>query len=191
MAVLKIKDTDGTWQAQGNVGVFGSSCEEIWTQLVDIELEENTQMVDQTWPLIPMKKIRVLIETPAASSNTNYMPVTIATQTEMLNIFNFYNAGFYPTPLPQTSKCNYEYLIEVIKLGDDAFIKFTESKGGIRGLITNETQRIFLLDEVKSAMSDGCSIYNKKMYDQITGIRFQTYSEFSAGTKLKIWGLAK
>lgn len=25
MALLKIKDTDGTWQAQGNVGVFGSS----------------------------------------------------------------------------------------------------------------------------------------------------------------------
>ena len=29
MALLKIKDTDGTWQAQGNVGVFGNNTEKL------------------------------------------------------------------------------------------------------------------------------------------------------------------
>lgn len=29
MALLKIKDIDGIWQTQGNVGVFGGSCDEM------------------------------------------------------------------------------------------------------------------------------------------------------------------
>lgn len=41
MALLKIKDTDGTWKAQGNVGVFGSSDSREWVLIDEIILSED------------------------------------------------------------------------------------------------------------------------------------------------------
>lgn len=40
MALLKIKDTDGTWQAQGNVGVFGGPS--MWTKVANYTLGEGS-----------------------------------------------------------------------------------------------------------------------------------------------------
>ena len=40
MALLKIKDTDGTWKAQGNVGVFGNNTEIL---TFDIDIKETIE----------------------------------------------------------------------------------------------------------------------------------------------------
>lgn len=163
------------------------SLDEEWVQLVDQTVEEAVQGLTNTWVSTPMKKIRILLETLAASSNTNYMPVTVYTGDN--GAFNI--ARFYPTAMPVTeSRCT-EYFAEMFKVGEYNAMRFTEYIGGIKGVSSSLGNSIFTLQSEKSAVSTGGDLYNNPIFDQITGFAIHTYATFESGTRLRIWGVPK
>lgn len=188
MAKVKAVDASGAptaWEAGD-----AASGEE-WIQLADVTLEEAVSTLSQSWIDTPMKKIRILLETVSATSNTNYMPVTVSTKPEAENMFIFLVAKFYPTALPMTSAKHVEYIAEMLKVGEYNAVRFTEYLGGIRGKISSEIGGIFNLGTENSAVSTGNYGYDWGFGDSITGIQFSTYATFEVGTKFKIWGIAK
>lgn len=188
MAKVKAVDESGAptaWEAGDAAGG------EEWIQLADVTLEEAVSTLSQTWVDTPMKKIRILLETVSATSNTNYMPVSVSTKAEEENMFLFFAAKFYPTALPLTSAKHVEYTAEMLKVGEYNAVRFTEYLGGIRGLSSSENNKIFALDAEKSAVSTGNYGYSWGFNDSITGILFSSYATFEVGTKFKIWGVAK
>ena len=163
------------------------SLDEEWVQLVDQTVEEAVQTLTNTWVSTPMKKIRILLETIAASANTNYMPVTVWTGDS--GPFNC--ARFYPTAMPVTEARCTEYFAEMFKVGEYNAMRFTEYIGGIKGVSSSLGNGIFLLKPENSAVSTGGDGYNNPLFDQIKGITINTYGTFEAGTRLRIWGVPK
>ena len=163
------------------------SLDEEWVQLVDQTVEEAVQTLTNTWVSTPMKKIRILLETLAASSSATYMPVTVFTGDNG----SFYCARFYPTAMPVTEKRCTEYLAEMFKVGEYNAMRFTEYIGGIKGVSSSLGNGIFLLKPENSAVSTGGDGYNNPLLDQITGLTIHTYATFESGTRLRIWGVPK
>lgn len=163
------------------------SLDEEWVQLVDQTVEEAVQNLTNTWVSTPMKKIRILLETLAASSNTNYMPFTVSTGDN--STFNC--ARFYPTAMPVTEARCTEYFAEMFKVGEYNAMRLTEYIGGIKGVSSSLGNGIFTLKPEKSAVSTGGDGYNNPLLDQITGLTIHTYATFEAGTRLRIWGVPK
>ena len=56
MALLKIKDTDGIWKSQGNVGVFGSSGKDVshkpWEEFITFDAD-NRIYCFRIWGHVP------------------------------------------------------------------------------------------------------------------------------------------
>lgn len=167
---------DGTMTAPGGGA---------WELLCDVTLEEETQSITQTWPDKPMKKVIVTVETLAAAQNTNYMPMTFATNDN--GTFVWEVARFYPLALPKTSEKNVTYLAEVLELGENSAITLLEYENGI----TKPSDQIVGTGNVRYAATFGNSYYSDKVNNQITGCTLQTYGVFAVGTKFTIWGMRK
>lgn len=158
---------------------------ETWTQLCDAELTEESNQINQSWVSTPMKKIKVLIETPAASANTTYMPTIVYTE----DIRNLFIGRFYPTALPLKEAANIEYIIEVYNINDTVYMRFTEYSGGIHG-VNNGVKGVIKLKDIISVETTGNDTYGNVLFEKIIGIQLQSYSTFGVGTKIKIWGIA-
>ena len=169
------------WEAVDMAG--GGS--ETWTQLCDAELTEELNQINQSWVSTPMRKIKVLIETPAASANTTYMPTIVYTE----DIRSLFVGRFYPTALPLKEAANIEYIIEVYNINDTVYMRFTEYSGGIHG-VNNGVKGVIKLKDIISAETTGNDTSGNVLYEKITGIQLLSYSTFGVGTKIKIWGVA-
>ena len=126
--VVKEVDEEGKpteWEAAD----LPSGGEEVWVPLVDITLEEETKSIDTGVFPTPQKKIRVELNTLAANTNTNYMPVTIPTADD--GNTTFHPIKFYPAPMPITTDARSFYEIECI--GDETIVVGVYYSGNTEG----------------------------------------------------------
>ena len=166
-------------------GGGGDATEEVWEFLTEATLEEEVK--DVTLDCEPMKKIRVVAYTPAASADTNYMPIVVGTdENEYENHKYIFRVGrFYPTALPRKAATTLELHVAMEEYNGEIIMRLNENKNFAR-----TADYIMGLGGARTASTDGNSTYSQKFNNNfITGVQFNTYSTFPIGSTFKVWGV--
>lgn len=155
--------------------------EEKWELLTDITLEEEANGISTDHWAVPQKKIRMILDTLAADANTNFSPVTVKTSdNDWSRLFKF-----YPYAMPVTYAARSIYEVEILS---DADVKVTTRYGNMPSV-----------NKIEAISNGACSemiwtpvdSYGLNINPQITAVGVGTYATFAAGTRLRVWGVAK
>ena len=155
--------------------------EEKWELLTDITLEEEANGISTDYWAVPQKKIRMILDTLAADANTNYSPVTVMTGDVGWNRI----VKFYPYAMPVTYAARSIYEVEILS---DADVKVTTRYGNMPSVNKCEAISNGACSEMIWTPVDG---YGLNINPQITAASVGTYATFAAGTRLRVWGVAK
>lgn len=158
---------------------------ETWQLLADITLEEEVNNIETEYFATPQRKIRVVLDTLAAETAALSTPVKVRTGDVNWNRLVF----FYPAPVPAVNVLRSLYEVEV--LGDGkAMVAWNSVRNpdvkngvGVELHVNSAGSGKMLLEPV--------DYYGNKINDEITGVQIGTYSTFVAGTRLRVWGVAK
>lgn len=184
---LSIEDVPADAKAVGDaLDKLEEQIPETWELLTDITLEEEVNTIDNTYFTVPQKKVLFVLDTLAAETATNYMPVTIFTA----DVNYAKNIKFYPKAMPFTSAARSVYECEVLGSGK-ALISWG-SNTSVPGMTNGRVYRLSdgQMDTGKMII-EPIDAYNNVINDEITGFTILTYSTFAAGTRLRVWGVAK
>jgi hypothetical protein len=182
--VVKAVDEDGKPVEWECVDLPTGGSEEKWELLFDTTLEEEVKSIEAKFLDNPQKKIYAVLDTLAADANTNYMLTNIWTGTTNWQ----QHIKFYPKAMPMKTP---ERSVIEAEVYDDLTAIIKASYGTVDD--SGGTSKVSM-DAVKSSEmflvpidSNGGNPINP----QITAITTQTYGTFVAGTRLRVWGVAK
>ena len=164
---------------------FPAGAGEDWELIADVTVEEAVNIIDLGfWPK-PQRKIIAILDTLAATSATSYMPVTVYTSEETWRR----NIQFYPAAMPTTKAERSYFEIEIL---GDGFARIGTYHSN-NDTLKEENRGIITLDrltggQIVSKPLDG---YSQGIFNELTGMRVQTYATFEVGTRIRVLGVAK
>lgn len=180
-----VGDTDTGVSAGGSGGGAVVSAEEKWELLEDITIEEDVQVIGPSLWEIPQKKIRVVLDTLAASADTTYMSISVPTSDVVWSRV----LRFYAVAMPRKSPERSFYEIECVGDGH-AIVGIYHDDNPDDSYDNNKVTRMSGVTGGRMILTPIDS-YGFTLTDQITGFGINTYGIFEAGTRLRIWGVAK
>lgn len=175
--VVSEVDEDGkptAWEA-----VKLSSGVDEWESIVDVTLEEEIKAVDYEFEN-PFRKIYVIVETPASTTNASYSDFTIHCQCENNSAYKVELLG-RPRAIPNKDGQKSLYLIEGYYMDDMPTVDITTYEHANYADTSYVTKRKFY-NEVNRY--DG-----EMMIPAITRFRQNTYGVFAVGTRFRIFGV--
>lgn len=158
--------------------------EEVWELLVDVTLEEEINYYEHSFD-VPQRKLKVIVDSLAASANTTHSGFTLWFNNEAGSTYKP-NAIFYPFPIPQTKAYSSVYNISTYYIGDepcvdvDAMAQTTAAYGTENDASKIKKYNITGLKE---------NYFNKMMIPEIFKFAQTTYGTFAAGTRYRIYGV--
>ena len=166
------------------ISASSGGSDDVWELINDITLEEEVNKIDTGLWDKDYRKIRIVLDTLAASANTNYMGTIIYTS----NGFNYDTNNmirFYTKAMPMTSAQRSLIECEII---DENSVIATASYGSVK-----ENGFFNSMDNSSASKMYWTPLDygNKNILPQITGLQIGTYASFVAGTRLRVWGVAK
>lgn len=164
----------------------GGSSEEEWQMIADNVLEEETNRLEFSFSA--MKKVRVLLDTEAASADTNVSSVSIDSYESAAQNSN---VTFRPKAVPTKDKASSLYEVEYIEVDGVPYCKATWFYTPEQ--VPYEANKSFYAKDVigGSVMFRPLNAYNQPVLAQIVKITVATYATFAVGTKVKVMGVAK
>lgn len=180
---VKSVDEDGKPVEWECVDLPTGGSEEKWELLFDTTLEEEVKSIEAKFLDNPQKKIYAVLDTLAADADTNYMPTNIWTGTTDWRQY----IKFYPKAMPMKTPRRSVIEAEVF---DDLTAIVKASYGTVND---NDGTSKVRMDAVKYSEMFLVPVdpYGNPINPRITAITTNTYGTFVAGTRLRVWGVAK
>lgn len=181
---------DGSEPLTVNIPESGSGGEEeAWTLLYDITTEEETQLITQHFFSTPQKKVMCVLETTAASTATNYTPVTIWTNSENPG-GSFSSLRFYIHPVPFTVAATSVFIVEPFDSGQSIDVEVTSSRYSFAFAGNRPIVRLADDPITSKAVWTPIDYTGAPILAQVKGVQIQTYGTFAVGTRLRIYGVS-
>ena len=158
--------------------------EEVWELLADVTLEEEVKNYEHSFD-VPQRKLKVIVDSLAASANTSHSGFTLWFNNEAGSSYKP-NAIFYPFPIPQTSVYTSVYNISTYYIGDEPCVDVDvmAQAGAVYGTDGNASRiRKYNITNLKE------NYFNKIMVPEIVKFNQNTYGTFAAGTRYRIYGV--
>ena len=178
---------DGTWGeiAIPESGVGGGGGDEVWEEVVNATFEEEVKSFVYKFTDTPLKKMIVMIDTPAASADATYSPVFVGTDKD--GNASFFVVKFYPRAIPTKLAASTVIAVEFVEVGNDVYTSVkTTYQPSNGGAIIN----IGAASPVTSHIVRHClDAYNAQPYPNVTRFSMETYATFPVGTTIKIIGV--
>lgn len=181
---IRVSEVDNTgkptaWEAVDLVN------KEEWTLIADAAVEEEVQSLVYTFADTPLKKMTVMIDTPAASADTTYCPVIIGTAKD--GNPNFYTVKFYPKAIPTKLAATTVIVVEFVEVGENVYTSVETTYQPLRGTaIENIGNGSPITSHITRHYVDA---YKDQPYPNITRFSIETYATFPVGTTIKIIGV--
>lgn len=176
--VVKSVDENGKpteWEA-ANVG-------EKWELIADVTFEEEAQRFEYTFDE-PLKKLRVVVDTLAADTNTNFSTFTVEFPCENTLHYKASTGNIYPLGIPRTVAMTSTYDIETYYRDGVPFVDITTAINGNGN--ANEGDRKVLRVSRHSLKNQ---YDNNIMLPKIQKFSQQTYGTFAVGTRYRLFGV--
>lgn len=178
---------DGTWGeiAIPEGGGGGGGGDEVWEEVVNATFEEEVKSFVYKFTDTPLKKMIVMIDTPAASADATYSPVFVGTDKD--GNASFFVVKFYPRAIPTKLAASTVIAVEFVEVGKDVYtsVKTTYQPSNVGAIIN-----IGAASPVTSHIVRHClDAYNAQPYPNVTRFSMETYATFPVGTTIKIIGV--